>query len=389
MAASKVSLVRCQDYDPPTVETAVKSAVHQLGGVERYVKPGERVLLKPNLLLDAPPEDCVTTHPTVVRAAARLFLQHGCTVTIADSPGSFLPYTRETLARVYKRCGMLDIAEELGVELNLNVGFREIANERGKVLKEFKVIDPPAEADAIIVISKLKTHLATGLTGGAKNLYGIVPGLEKKALHARYRTPGRFADVIVDLNERIRPRLQIMDAVMTMEGDGPNTGTPRAMNAILGSDSPYALDAIAARLANLDPLRVTTVRAASRRHLIDVGSIEVAGERIEKMAVPGFVLPSTFAGSNGGTFASLLSSLSLDRARPMVSGQSCRGCGACARSCPVDAINVVERKASIDRKKCIECYCCHEMCSSKAIKLEKSMVGRTIDRIVAGPGSGP
>jgi uncharacterized protein (DUF362 family)/Pyruvate/2-oxoacid:ferredoxin oxidoreductase delta subunit len=340
------------------------------------------------------PEECVTTNPAVVLAVGKLVRAAGCSVTIADSPGSFLPYTHETLTKVYSRSGMLAAARGLGIPVNLGVGSQEVTFKDGRSLKRFNVIDPVMEADAVIVISKLKTHLATGLTAGTKNIYGVVPGLEKKAIHARLRTPRRFADALVDINESIRPRLQIIDAVMAMEGDGPTGGKPRAMNAIIAGGSPYAVDTVAARLMRLDPMRVTTLQAASRRKLIDIDAIDVAGESIGSMTAHDFALPYTFANASSSSsikeaVASAISRLGLDRAKPVVSVQSCRGCGACVRSCPAEAIQLVEKKAHIDRRKCINCYCCHEMCTKKAIELEKGFLGRALDRaIVRGETGG-
>ena len=393
MPSLKVSIVRCDSYSQDAVDAAVRRSIDHLGGIERYVKKGDRVLLKPNLLIGASPDECVTTNPAVVVAVGRVLKDLGCTITIADSPGSFLPYTEDALRKVYDKCGMLNAARELGAQVNYGTGSQEVLFDGGRSLKSFKAIDPVLEADAVIVVSKLKTHLATGLTGAAKNIYGVVPGLEKKAVHARLRTPDKFADAIVDLNERLCPRLQVMDAVMAMEGDGPTSGSPKAMNAILAGTSPYAVDAVAARLVRFDPLRVTTIGAAAGRGLIDLNAVEVVGETVDSMTVPDFVLPSTFTTGGSGsklktTIASIISRSGLDRTRPVVSAQACVGCGSCAKSCPAGAIHVVERKASIDRSKCIECYCCHEMCTNKAIKLEKGAVGRMVDRVVARKSSG-
>lgn len=385
---SSVSLVRCDDYSQETVDLAVRRVVDLLGGLGRFLERGERVLLKPNLLIDAPPEECVTTDPAVVIAIGKLIRSFGCKVIIADSPGSFLPYTHETLTRTYSRTGMLAAARELGVPVNLDIGFKELEFRHGRSLKRFKAIVPAVECDAIVVISKLKTHLATGMTGGAKNIYGIVPGLEKKAVHARFRDPRRFADALVDINERMRPRLQIMDAVMAMEGDGPTSGRPRAVKAILAGGSPYAVDAVAARLMHLDPMRVTTLQAAVGRKLVSFEDIRVAGDSVEAMSVPDFALPCTFTSAASGsearrTAASVIGRLNLDRARPVVSARLCRGCGACARCCPAEAIRIENGRAVIDRKRCIECYCCHEMCTSKAIELHKGLAGRILGHVMS------
>lgn len=77
-----------------------------------------------------------------------------------------------------------------------------------------------------MVVSKAKTHMWTRMTGATKNLFGIIPGLEKPVFHSRFQDERRSGEMLVDLNECMRPRLQVVDAVMGMEGDGPQAGTP-------------------------------------------------------------------------------------------------------------------------------------------------------------------
>ncbi|MDD4567307.1 MAG: DUF362 domain-containing protein, partial [Methanoculleus chikugoensis] len=100
-----VAVARCDDYVPEKVDAAVRRAVELVGGIGRFVAPGERVLLKPNLLQGQEPERCVTTHPAVVAAVARLLVEHGCRVVIGDSPGAGIVYSEANLRRAYSRSG--------------------------------------------------------------------------------------------------------------------------------------------------------------------------------------------------------------------------------------------------------------------------------------------
>jgi len=176
------------------------------------------------------------------------------------------------------------------------------------------------------------------MTGAAKNLFGVIPSLEKPAMHARFKSVAEFSEMILDLNELMRPRLQIMDAVMGMEGDGPNSGDPRRIGVILASGDFSALDSVAARLMSLEPMDVGTFAAAAGRGLIrpDATDVMVVGDELARYAVKDFRKPKTLS----------------------------------------------KEKARIRSSKCIRCYCCHEMCEHKAIELRRSMGGKAIVRLV-------
>ncbi len=237
-----VSLVRCADYSRNNVNIAVQRAIDNIGGIEKFVKPGQKVLLKPNILQIAHPDDCVTTHPEIVRAVAELLVNKGCKVLLADSPGSGLLYNTSTLRKAYSANGYDVIAEELGIELNYDISYREVPSPNGKAVKMFQIISPALEADVIISLPKAKTHVMTSMTGAAKNMFGVLPGIEKPSFHSRSRDPARFADMLIDLDELMKPTLHVMDAVIGMEGDGPSGGSPRKIGAIITSADYTALD---------------------------------------------------------------------------------------------------------------------------------------------------
>jgi uncharacterized protein (DUF362 family)/Pyruvate/2-oxoacid:ferredoxin oxidoreductase delta subunit len=390
-----VSLAGCQDYEPSNVQRAVERSFDLLGGLGAFVKGGQRVVIKPNLLQVATPEKCVTTHPAIVHAVAKMLIDHGCEVTLADSPGGGLLYSRSTLRKVYAASGYDEVAEELGFQLNFSTGYREVPNPGGRLVKHFLVIDPVMEADAVVVLSKAKTHMLTTMTGAAKNIFGVVPSLEKPALHARFPGVKEFSEMIVDLNELIKPRLQVMDAVIGMEGDGPHTGEPRKIGAILASGDYSALDSVAARLMAFEPRSIGTIRAAMERGLVekDLSDVLTLGDRIEDFIVPDFKRPTTLDAERGfakGRMSSALMSLiKAYSLRPVVLKDKCTGCAQCVQICPRKTIRMISGKASVRSKDCIRCYCCHEMCSQKAIVLRRSYGGRVMARAIERRSKGP
>ncbi|RXE57020.1 Thylakoid associated protein [Methanoculleus taiwanensis] len=387
MAAAEmpVSIVRCDGYRRDEVRKAVREAIGLIGGVGIFASPGETVLVKPNMLQGSDPGRCVTTHPEVVFAVAELLAEHGCRVMIADSPGAGIVYSEGNLRRAYAASGFTAVAEELGIDLNLDPGHEEVPFPGGEVMKRFSIITPALKADAIVVVSKAKTHMWTRMSGAAKNLFGLIPGFEKPAFHFRFRDEAQFGRMLVDLNELVKPRLQIMDAVVGMEGDGPQSGTPRKIGAVLASGSYTAMDVVLARLIGYDPLEIGSIRDAANRGLIDpdFAGIVTRGVPPDEIAVPDFKKPSTYAGSGTGIWRRALLAVvqrfgAAYALSPKVDETRCTGCRKCERICPMSAITVRDGRAVIDLAKCIRCYCCHEMCTEEAIALERSRIGRLI-----------
>jgi uncharacterized protein (DUF362 family)/Pyruvate/2-oxoacid:ferredoxin oxidoreductase delta subunit len=383
-----VALVSCDSYEREKVQEAVKSAIDLIGGLGAYLSSGQTVLVKPNILQGASPERCVTTHPEVIRAVAVLLQDHGCRVIIADSPGSGIIYNEKNLRKAYAACGLDRMADELGITLNVNTGSQYVPFPGGRIMKRFPILTPAIEADAIVVVSKAKTHMWTYMTGAAKNLFGLIPGLEKPAFHARFQDNETFGAMIVDLNELMKPRLQIMDAVVGMEGNGPMNGTPRHIGALLASGDSTALDVVLARILSLDPHRIPTIAAAIDRGLVegDLSDVRVVGEPINSIVVGDYQPPGSYAGARGTFPSSLL--LRLTRTfgksfslRPIGVTDECVVCGQCARSCPAGAITMKKDGPQFDVSSCIRCYCCHEMCPYNAIVLERSALGRLVWKI--------
>ena len=384
MTGSKsVAIIACEGYGRERALAAVKRSIDLIGGIDRFAKSGQRVLLKPNILMPSSPEKCVVTHPDVVYAVAKLLVDNGCKVIIAESPGAGMIYSAANLKKAYETVGYDQVAKDLGIELNADVGARDVANPDGVLMKRLRLIEPVFNVDVVVVVSKMKTHLFTYMTGAAKNAFGLVPGMEKPTFHARLQDPDEFARMIVDVNEFVKPALEIMDAVEAMEGDGPMSGTPRHVGAVLASGSYSALDVVAARIMSIDPKVIGTIKSAVERGLIaeDLSDVEMIGDTFESFVVKDFQRPSTFTGKkrSGGRMMKVMAGMiKVYALRPSIVRSMCIGCGKCHRGCPVKAITMKNGKARINNRKCIRCYSCHEFCDSHAIMLKRTLGGKAV-----------
>lgn len=364
------------------VYSSVSHAIDHLGGIDKFVKPGMRVLVKPNILQASGPEAAICTHPDVVYSVCKILKEHGCKVILAESPGAGSIYGSAQLKKAYETTGYAEFARELDIELNYDVAYEEVPNPEGSIIKRFLIIKPAMEVDAIVVVSKLKTHLFTGMTAATKNLFGLVPGMEKATFHGRLTDPMDFSRMLVDLNVLMRPVLQILDAVVGMEGDGPNSGEPRKIGAIMASSSYAGIDVVAARLIGISPMVIPTIKAAVERGILDpnLEEIEVKGDRIESFDIKDFKMAPTYAGGeNKRSRFLLLHLMKMTRTyalRPIVIREKCVGCGRCVRACPVHTVHMHRGKAMVKHGDCIRCYTCHEMCTSNAIILKRSFGGK-------------
>jgi uncharacterized protein (DUF362 family)/ferredoxin len=383
-----VSLARCDSYGRHEVLAAVQKAVLTIGRLQESIEPGSTVLLKPNLLQGLPPDRAVVTHPEVLRAIASLLCQMDCRVIIADSPGGGIRYTTSNLKKIYNEAGYDVIARDTGAELNYDTSHRTVKYPGGRLVRSFPVISPAIEADHIVVVSKLKTHLWTLFTGGAKNLFGVVPGLHKPIFHARFQNPQHFGSMIVDLNELLSPTFQIMDAVVGLEGNGPASGSPRQVGMILACTDPFSLDVVACRMIGIPPLEVPTTREAVARNILaaDLEPIELLGDPAGPFPLARFKYPSTYLGPGRGMRKNLLlrvlHSLGGTYAiYPSFDSSSCQSCGRCILICPGKALRFENERPALNKKACIRCYCCHEICPARAVSLKPGFGRRMLGKI--------
>lgn len=378
-----VSLRKCNDYEYENIKKSIEMTLDDLGGIEQFVSKNSKVLIKPNLLMKKRPEEATTTHPMVVKVLCEKLLKLNCEVIIGDSPGG--PYTVSSLKGIYKSSGMKDVADELGVTLNYDISDVKVENDNANALKYMDIITPITEVDHIINICKFKTHGMATFTGGVKNLYGCIAGLKKAEIHYRFPTEELFCEeVLLDICSYVNPTLTIMDGVVGMEGDGPSAGIPRHIGVMLASQSPYALDAVACKIINLNSDRVPTLRGSIKRGYIkaELSDIKVLGEDIEKLIIKDFKIPST-----SKDFRLLKSSLPkflhepitrIITPKPVVRHKDCIKCGKCIQACPAKVMSFNENKVTINLDNCIRCYCCHELCPKKAVDIKRNFIFKLI-----------
>jgi uncharacterized protein (DUF362 family)/NAD-dependent dihydropyrimidine dehydrogenase PreA subunit len=378
---SRVVLVRCNTYDQNIVNKAVGRGLELLGGPQLFMNSGEQLLLKPNLLAADPPEKNTATHPAVFQAVAYHLQNAGAILSYGDSPAAHRPLTAA------RKAGIADAAEALDVPLADFINGETVSFPEGYLIKQFTIARCVLAADGIINLCKMKTHALTRLTGAVKNPFGCIPGALKAEFHAKLQNEDLFSKMLLDLVSLLQPRLNVMDGIIGMEGNGPRNGSPRPMHVLLFSTDPVALDATAARIMNLDPNLVPTLAWAKTLNIGQVDQIEIVGDALESFIVPDFDANRSSASTTSGK-SGLMYKLFKDWIipRPVIDSEKCTRCGACVKICPVSpkAVNWFDE----DQKKapfyqydnCIRCYCCQETCPAEAIKVQIPPLGRLLHK---------
>ena len=355
-----MSRVSIYESDYEHIEKAVERAFEAHGPPVA----GRSVLVKPNILGATPPERHVTTHPSLVLAAIRALERRGAgRILVGDNSGMMAYGSNEDAART---AGILAVAGDYYVNLGADPVRVPV---RSAFAAELAFSRQVLEADVLVSLPKMKTHVATGITGAIKNTFGHLVGAEKTRLHREARGPEHFAQAVVDVFQVRRPDLVILDAVVAMEGQGPSGGRPRPVGRVLASDNALALDTVMAAMMGLEPRRVPMLRIAEERGLgpADLASIQVEGPM---EVVPRFKIPAI--GMGLGALASRIGATVLVP-WPEVKYERCVKCGSCAKACPVEAITMTDRGPMIDYGQCIRCFCCHEMCRYEAMDLRRRL----------------
>ncbi|MDD3641859.1 MAG: DUF362 domain-containing protein [Candidatus Krumholzibacteria bacterium] len=367
-----VSLVRCDSYDDAPLRAALAATLEPFGGIAAFVRPGMRVLLKPNLLSAKAPPRAVTTHPHLVEAVAAMVREAGGEPVVGDSPGGAI----RGIQRVWDNTLMSEMAARAGLELVNFEASGSTAIDAGPY--RFYVARPVLEADLVINLAKLKTHSLTLMTGAVKNVFGVIPGFRKSEMHKLYPKPAPFAAMLVELYRRIAPALSIVDAVVAMEGNGPSSGEPRRIELLAAGTDAVAVDAVLARAIGFRPGQVDTTRIAAQTGagIGDLDRIDVmgdaAGARIEGFSLPSNLKIRLVPGALARLVAPLVwLRLSIDTDR-------CTGCAMCFSSCPVKAIVPDGEQYRVVHERCVQCMCCHELCPEKAVGIELSRLARWI-----------
>jgi len=374
---STVSIVRCKDFEPDAVYRAVSEAVSQAGGLD---VAGKSVLLKPNMLASASPAQAVSTHPEFLRAAIRLVRDLGAKrILVGDSPAF------QSTDAIGMWNGLKPVALQEGAEWVDFGNPVDVETPEALLVKRFAVARVVTEVDVIVSLCKLKTHGLMYFTGAVKNLFGIIPGLKKSALHMRF--PGRleFGTMIADLTLAVKSTYAIMDGIVAMEGAGPYAGTPRQVGLVLAGAGLFAVDWVASSLIGYDPMDIPYLRVAATNtpYGFDPAGVVTVGLLPGSVRIPDFKLIRVVNDSQAGKKGPLSEAVRKFMVpRPVFSRKLCVLCGACVKICPAKALSIVDSKAvqnaksgnkmiAIDYDMCIRCYCCHEVCTEHAIDLKR------------------
>lgn len=369
-----VSLQALPDYNPARVEDTLEKLLAPLGGMSAFIKPGQKVLIKPNMLSGKAPDKAVTTHPEIVKQVILLAKAAGGDISVGDSPGLGKP---ETVAR---KCGIMSVIEETDVHFAPFEDSVPVTLQAG-TFHHLEVAREALAADVIINLPKLKTHQMMGYTGAVKNLFGLVVGMRKVRLHLQAGTDKAFfALMLLELAERFKPALSIMDAVVGMEGDGPGSGDPVQLGAMLASPDPIALDTTATAMVSLATQSVWTQAVAREtgRRGSTLEDLQLLGTPLGDLQTSRFK-PAKNADINFGLPTPVKNMLkSAITAQPKVT-EKCVRCGHCVTHCPPEAMSLDEDGLKIDYNRCIRCFCCQELCPHNALETHQGLILRLAD----------
>jgi uncharacterized protein (DUF362 family)/ferredoxin len=377
---SLVTVRQCESYEPARLGPVIEKVFDDIGGLGSLIKPGDRVLLKPNLLKSGVPDEAIVTHPAVVEAVASMVKDFSAAPFLGESPGL------GPLKRVLSKSGYSPFMERLGVEV---VPFSEKKTIEFSDNRTFRKIELAAEIsdfDAVINLAKLKTHEQMVLTLAVKNLFGTLVGTDKASWHFRAgRDHNTFATVLVQIYEAVRPVVSLVDGIIGMEGEGPSNGDPRFIGILAASTDAVALDAVLCSLVGLEisHLRTCVLGQELGVGVADLSRIRQVGDRLDGFPLKDFKPPQSMTVAWNLPPESRFRKFFENHAvvRPEIDTASCEACGVCRDHCPADAITEKKGAMVIDHQKCISCFCCQELCNSNAVYVVRPLLGRLIARI--------
>lgn len=276
MTDKTVALVRCHDYDPERVARAIAGQFERLGGIERFVKPGDTVLIKPNLIAPRSHRQCpAQTHPEVILAVARLLKDFGARPFVGDS---------SAWANAATCIRALELTEPLA---KLGVPVKQLDESRtcrlGPGRARVQLSAAALDADVIVNLPKFKAHQQLVTTFAVKNMFGCVSGKRKALWHFRRGNDmARFCELLIDVCRYLRPALTIVDGIVAMEGQGPIGGTNKPLGWLIGGTDPIAVETICGRLIDLPAGQIPIVRTARRMGFgcAEIEQIDVAGDAL-------------------------------------------------------------------------------------------------------------
>ena len=351
----------------PALDKLLAPLVENLGGAA-----GKSFMLKPNLLSYRRKDDVSCTHPRVIVGCAKWLFDHGAArVTLIENPGT------QDAPSIIRAMGIYDELADLGVTVANCARYETIDLVPEARCRRMELATEFHDFDAVVNLAKAKTHAMMDVTLSVKNLFGLVRGSERLAWHfAAGKSYPRFADMLIDIALTVKPRINIVDAVECMEGNGPGSGDPTHRGFLAGAESPFALDAaLAPMLGFAECPQLCEMR---ERHLLP--EIETADTVPECQ-------PLRMPQKNALDMSRYVPEFIAKRLRkslvshPEVTAPRCIGCGLCARVCPVKTLKINDKLPQFDLKTCIRCYCCQEHCPQGAITVHRTLMMKVAGRL--------
>ena len=362
-------IIRNLSYEETMIQRCVDEMLDSMG--PQWITPGMRVLVKPNLLLPAPPERAIVTHPLICRAVVKYLLKKEAQVQVSDSPGIGLFH------KLIRETGYQDALSDLDVDLKPFETSVEV--DIGHPFGKIPIAKEAVEADRVINLAKLKTHAHMYLTLSIKNIFGCIVGMRKPEWHMRAGVDRMlFARLLVQIYQTVAPDFTILDGILALEGQGPGkSGTPRELGLVLGGADGHAIDRTVCTIFGLDPNQLLT-HLCAREMGICADEIHVNGNL---QIIDDFHFPELHALSLGPESLSRFMRKYVIQ-RPVINKKICKICGECWKICPAKAIAHDVKGVHIAMEKCIRCYCCIEVCPHAAIVAKEPIFGRFWRRFI-------
>ncbi len=348
---SVVCIEKCEDYEIENVYNVLKDIINNSNMPK--VK-NKKILIKPNILSDAKPEACITTHPSVLKALIMILKEmEAKEILVGDSPGLHSPKFKPKKSQLYKVC------KEENVEW---VNFHKKSKKKKVPFVDRKIAITKTldDVDYCISLAKFKTHELMLTTGSIKNMFGLVPGLNKSKQHVHNPTRKGFAKMICGLFTISKTEFAIMDSIMAMEGAGPGNGDPKKVGLLMASDDALALDISQAIIMGHNPLDIPIIKYGIKKHISETSKINDI--TYNKLNANDLIIENFKKIGKNDT--------PTQRPAPTFLHDRCIRCKKCINICPADALKLKNKKIVIDEEKCVRCYCCHEVCPAKAIKIK-------------------
>lgn len=270
---SKIHLQKLENYSLDRLEQFVRDSLEVLDPEASMFGPGQKVLLKPNLLKGFKPERCVTTHPTVVEAMCRVLKDLSVSkIVISDSPAL------GSLTSVAGTAGYGFLEKKYGAEILPLTNPIPFENEED--VPHLKIAGCLDQFDRIINLPKVKSHCQMTMTLSIKNLFGLVIGKRKPVLHCLVKNDKiKFGKMLIDIARHVNPCLTIVDGIEAMQGQGPINGTPYLLGVMGASTDMTAIDRVFADLVSIPLDKVYALQAARLKQFgqFDLEHIEISG----------------------------------------------------------------------------------------------------------------